>query len=68
MSTDKVKDYMIKATANQLGINEKDVKMDTVIPDIYNMVMFACLKLNKAAVINNIHAKHTVKDAIRLFS
>ncbi|MFA5986447.1 MAG: hypothetical protein WC819_03825 [Parcubacteria group bacterium] len=67
MSNTTVVDYVIKSTARQLGVDEKEVTMDTVIPDIHHMFQFASAYLDKIVIINNLSAQYTVKRAIEEF-
>ncbi|MCK5416377.1 hypothetical protein KAI92_03050 [Candidatus Parcubacteria bacterium] len=62
----KIKDYVIKTTAEQLGINENDVKLNTVIPNIQHMAMFACLEFNSVVTLS-FKTEYTVEKAIKAF-
>lgn len=67
MNNTEIMDFVIKATARQLRISEKDVTLETVIPDIYSMALFACTNLNICVMITDISAKYTVERAIEEF-
>lgn len=62
-----VMDYVIKATAKQLGIEEENVTLDTVIPNIQHMMQFACVHLRKVIMVNDLSAEFTVEKAIEEF-
>ncbi|MFA6391974.1 MAG: hypothetical protein WCW66_04470 [Patescibacteria group bacterium] len=58
---------IIKRTAQQLGVSEDDVAMDTVIPNIHALVTTVAAETGEIGFCNDIRKKHTVAEAIALF-
>ena len=63
MST-QVMSVVIEMVAKQLGVEEKDVTLETIVPDIHSLGMLAAIKLGKIMVIADIQHQYTVEEAI----
>ncbi|PLX26847.1 hypothetical protein C0583_06150 [Candidatus Parcubacteria bacterium] len=60
-------DAVVETAANQLGIPEGKVTLETKIPDIHHLGLMVAVKTGKVIIINNLQKKHTVEEAIELF-
>lgn len=60
-----VRDSVIKRTAEQLGIKEDQVTMETKIPDLYNLVTLVVMDTCRVIFIKDTRKQNTVGAVIK---